>query len=419
MKKGCTVLTIWLAATLLGGICLGQSADDSRKLLDSAEEILATVSELRQLEIKRPVEKGIKSRSEIEAFLIERVNKEYPKEEIEKEERLLERLGLIPEELDLYSFMLELLTEQLAGYYDPYSETFYIADWIPLAIQAPVMAHELTHALQDQHFDLEAYLERIEGNDDSTLARSAIIEGEGLLIMLDYSLRPMGGSSLDIPDIVAANRSQMAMMEAQFQVFASAPNYLRETLLFPYTYGARFLQEVVRKHSWFKVNEIYDDLPTSTEQILHPAKYLGKRDDPTQIDPSPLRPASSDDTETVFENVLGEFTLYLLLREFLNEGSALRASKGWDGDSITLLADSQGKETLLLSTIWDSDRDAEQFQTAYISLIKKKFPAIRLATSSPVDTESLPGEILTWEDDLHTVTFYSQGNRVDVVEMDR
>jgi hypothetical protein len=229
----------------------------------------------------------------------------------------------------------------------------------------------------------------------------------------------MGGSSLDIPDIVAANRSQMAMMEAQFQVFASAPNYLRETLLFPYTYGASFLQEVVREHSWFKVNEIYEDLPTSTEQILHPAKYLGKRDEPTQIDQSVLRPALSDDTEPVFENVLGEFTLYLLLQEFLDQGSALRASKGWDGDSITLMANAEGKETLLLETIWDSDRDAKQFQTAYIALIKKKFPAVRPATSSPLDLRDLPGVIHTWEDDLRTVTFYSQGNRVDIVEMDR
>lgn len=414
-----TLRSFLLVIVSITGISLGESTDSSRQLLNSADEILATVAELRRLEIKRPVEKGVKSRSEIEAFLIERINKDYPKEEIEREERLLKRLGLIPENLDLYDFMLKLLTEQLAGYYDPYSETFYIADWIPLAMQEPVMAHELTHALQDQHFDLEQYLEPCEGNDDTTLARSALIEGEGLLIMLDYTLRPMGRSSLDIPDIIAANRSQTALMDAQFQVFASAPSYLRETLLFPYTYGANFLQEIVRKHSWFKVNEMYADLPTSTEQILHPNKYLGERDAPVQIDCSELVPELAGAWETVFENVLGEFTLYLLLQEFVDEGIALNASRGWDGDSIRLLENPEGKEALLLASVWDSEQDAGQFYSAYLSLVKKKFPSLRPAGFSPQIEESSLKEVHTWEDDERIISFSSQGNRVDVMEIDK
>jgi hypothetical protein len=237
--------------------------------------------------------------------------------------------------------------------------------------------------------------------------------------MLDYSLRPMGRNSLDIPDIIAANRAQTTMMDAEFHVFASAPSYLRETLLFPYTYGANFLQEIVRKHSWSKVNEIYADLPTSTEQILHPSKYLDERDEPTLIDSSELQPELAGTWETIFENVLGEFTLYLLLQEFLDEGIALSASRGWDGDSIRLLENPEGKEALFLATVWDSERDAGQFHTAYLSLVKKKFPALRLATSSPQILESKSGEVRSWEDDKHIVSFISQGNRVDVVELDR
>jgi hypothetical protein len=398
---------------------LGESRIASQELLDSADAILEKVSEIRQLQILRPVEKGIKSRTEIRAFLLQKIAEEYPKAEVEEEERLLKRLGLLPQDFDLYTFMPDLLTEQLAGYYDPEAETFYIADWLPLLIQEPVMAHELTHALQDQHFDLEAYLEPTEGNDDSTLARSALIEGEGLLVMLDYALKPMGRSSLDIPDIIEAQRSQTAMMDAQFEIYANAPNYLRETLLFPYTYGANFLQEVVRRHSWPKVNEIYNDLPKSTEQILHPAKYLVERDEPTPVKPLSPGVILKGSWCTVCENVMGEFVLYLLLREFLDDGIATRASKGWDGDSIQLLENSQGKEAMVLDTVWDTDRDAEQFQTAYLSLVKKKFPDLRVATAHPLILGELLHKVQSWEDEHHAVTLTSAANRVLVVESDK
>lgn len=405
------LLTLYISVN-----CYGESSTISRELLNSADEILEVVAELRQLEVKRPVEKGVKSRSEIESFLIERIKTDYPEEEIAREERLLKRLGLIPNDLHLYGFMLELLTEQLAGYYDPYTETFFLADWIPLEIQKPVMAHELTHALQDQHFDLEKYLDRIESNDDRSLARSALIEGEGLLIMLDYVLQPSGKSSLDIPDIVAANQSQMSLMDAEFHVFAGAPSYLRETLLFPYTYGANFLQEIIQKHSWSKVDGIYEDLPSSTEQILHPSKYLEERDEPTEVDTIELRSFLSGTWETVSENVLGEFTMYLLLQEFLDDRLALETSRGWDGDSIALLENAQGQEALLLATAWDSARDAEEFQTAYVSLIQKRFPSLQLGTSRIQIPANESGIVITWEDAERVITFISHGTQVDIVE---
>jgi hypothetical protein len=281
------------------------------------------------------------------------------------------------------------------------------------------MAHELTHALQDQHFDLEQYLEPTDGNDDTTLARSALIEGEGLLIMLDYSLRPMGRTSLDIPDIIEANRAQTAMMDAQFPVFANAPNYLRETLLFPYTYGASFLQKIIRRSSWSQVNEIYADLPTSTEQILHPSRYFQERDEPTRLNSSQLPPPLSGTWETVFENVLGEFTLYLLLQEGVDEGIALTASNGWDGDSIRLLENSEGKEAVILQTIWDSKADADQFQTAYLSVVKKRFPNLQPVASAVHAPESKSANLSSWEDRQRSVFFTWEDNRVDILELEK
>jgi hypothetical protein len=386
----------------------------SEDLLKSADEVLEAVSEIRGLEPKNPIKKGLSTREEILSYLKQRIEKEFPLEEILAEERLLKRLGLIPEDLVLYDFMLELLTEQVAGYYDPYTKTFYIADWLPLAIQKPVMAHELMHALQDQYFELEKFLEDEGDNDDQTLARNALVEGEGLLIMLEYTLRPFGRSFRDIPDLVELNRSQMPLMEAQFGVFASAPPYLKETLIFPYTYGANFLQFFLRENSWAEVATIYENLPQSTEQILHPEKYAKETDEPTVIDQSSIE-LPGEDWSTVCENVLGEFTWYLLLNGAIDEETARTASEGWDGDVVLLYESPSGLQLLVISSVWDSEADAREFYDAYSLLINKKY-----GFSDSVSEDRGPSDQKRiWENSDHHVSIVRVGNSVRVREVEQ
>jgi hypothetical protein len=389
-------------------------ASDVAKLLESADEVLEAVVEIRKLKPKEPIQKGVKSREEVKAYLVGRIQEEYPQEQIAREERLLERLGLIPVDLPLYEFMLDLLTEQVAGYYDPDSKTLYIADWIPLEIQKPVMAHELTHALQDQYFDLKKFLTPVEGNDDRTLARNALIEGEGFIIMLDYALRPMGRNAIDVPDLVELNRAQMPLMETQFPIFGKAPDYLKETLIFPYAYGGAFLKEILTQGGWEAVAQIYTNLPESTEQILHPEKYLNAPDPPTEVDTNFLRENLSEEWEPIVENVLGEFSTYLLLREFISDEQALKASEGWDGDKVELWETSGGKTAILLSTIWDESSDASEFFEAYSELIAQKYPEAERS-----DKESLT-DVSTriWQQPGGEVTVTLQGNKVFVSELE-
>lgn len=372
---------------LLLSFTLPRPAGSTGTLLASVDEVLEEVVQIRQLELKRPIKKGIKNRQEIRGFLMGRIEKEYSPEQVALEERILTRLGLIPEELDLYQFTLDLLTEQVAGYYDPYTETFYVADWIPLEIQKPVMAHELTHALQDQHFGLERFLRRIEGNDDAALARSALIEGEGLAVMLEYSLKPLGQSFLDIPDLVQVNRAQVELLNHQFEVFARSPEYLKETLLFPYTYGARFVQAFRRQHSWDRLALVYDDLPQSTEQILHPEKYLGPRDLPVVLAEGQFSGSGGSSWKPVYHNVLGEFSTYLWLRQFLDERTARTASEGWGGDRLELYRNGQGLEALVLRFVWDSEADAQEFYEACRQLVEVRFPRARKAAENVWEQE--------------------------------
>jgi hypothetical protein len=407
LMRSFTLLTIALTASVI-------FASDVSKLLKSADEVLEIVVEIRELKPKEPIQKGVQSREEVRAYLVSRIEEEYPKEQIEAEERLLEKLGLIPSDLPLYEFMLELLTEQVAGYYDPDSKTLIIADWIPLEIQKPVMAHELTHALQDQYFDLKKFLTPVEGNDDRTLARNAVIEGEGFIIMLDYTLRPMGRSAVDIPDLVELNRAQMPLMATQYPIFGKAPEYLKETLLFPYAYGGAFLKRILEKGSWQDVDRIYSNLPESTEQILHPEKYLDSPDHPTEVDMGTLQGKLSEDWEPVVDNVLGEFSTYLVLKEYISDEQAQRASEGWDGDRVELWEKKSGKTALLLSTIWDGTADASEFFEAYSELVMKKYPQGERANRQ----DSSAKETLIWRSSGVEVTVTIEADRVFVSEME-
>ena len=346
-------------------------------LLKAADEVLRKVVELRGLEQKGKVAKGIKSREEIARYLEHRVKDEYDAGELEREGKLLKKLGLIPGAMDYRDFTLKLLTEQVGGYYDPEKKTFFIAGWLPLEQQKPVMAHELAHALQDQHFDVRRFLKRDRNlqNDDAVLAQQALLEGDGMAVMLDFVLEPLGRNFTQLPGLVGFMRSQLSPMDSQFALFNQAPVYLRESLLFPYIYGVAFLQKVRERGSWAEVDRVYSDLPASTEQIIHPEKYLERRDRPQAVELDDPSPKLGPGWRSEYRNVLGEFALYLLLKLELPDDRALAASSGWGGDRV-LLAEKQGSNAsaVFAETVWDSSDDASEFYEALASWFQARFP---------------------------------------------
>jgi hypothetical protein len=404
-----------LIALLLAGLLIVQSlsalpvpAGQEEALLEAVDEVLAEVSRIRELEVKTPISKGVKSREEIRGYVIGRIEKEYPKEEIQREELLMKKLRLIPEDMDLEDFVLDLLTEQVAGYYSPDTSTFYIADWIPLEMQKPVMAHELTHALQDQHFDLSRLMERIRGNDDRMLARNAVVEGDAVAVMFDYILLPLGRSFLDLPDLSQLARFQFQAGAEQYQTLSAAPEYLRESLLFPYIQGAGFIQAYRRRHSWAELNKVYGDLPLSSEQIMHPEKYLDNRDDPVAVPETDLFPPAA----RVLSNVLGQFTTYHVLKRYLPEAPARRASEGWGGDRVELFQLDDGSRVLVLASVWDTVADSRQFFEAYRDLVERKYPG-GTETGGMQDPEPIE---IKWEAPGNEVRLRLEGRRVLIIE---
>ena len=404
----------WIFAAALPLSILAAQTPSESDLLQSADEVLADVVRIRQLQSKSPIAKGLKSRAEIEVYLRERLRKDYPAEEVLAEQKLLIKLGLIPDDTNLGKLLVSLFTEQIAGLYDFESGTFFIANWIPLEIQKPVMAHELTHALQDQHFDLSSLLQSEADNDDAMLARAALVEGEGFSVMLQYILDSMGTSFLDIPDIVKLSRTSLAATAEQYPVLAHAPEYLRESLLFSYIYGARFVQAYLRRNSWKELSNLYADLPGSTEQILHPEKYLDDRDSPVNVESSEVPLQLEGSWKQIFQNVFGEFSLHLLLKQFIDVPTAEQASAGWDGDSVQLYESTAGQLTLIVLSVWDSKKDAGEFFDAYQKIIEKKYPSAR--PLPPTERPNSSVTVLAWETDQDWIQLQWDGTRVEVIE---
>src|SRR5262249_35933455 len=155
------------------------------QLLKTADEIVKQTAALRQLTVKQPVKRGVLDRDQIRDKLRGQIARQYTSKDIETESRVLKVLGLLPKDLDFEKLQLDLLMEQVGGFYDPWGKQLYVADWLPLDMQKPALAHEITHALQDQHFNLQKFVQAVHDQGDRQLARGALVEGDATGVMLE------------------------------------------------------------------------------------------------------------------------------------------------------------------------------------------------------------------------------------------
>src|SRR3989449_1421129 len=242
------------------------SAARNAALIAATAEVLKETSEIRQLSILRPVQSSAQSRPEIERTLIKNLDEDMTATQAHASEVTLRKLGLAPDDFQYRALMIRLLTEQVAGYYDPKMQQFHLADWIDLDGQKPIMAHELTHALQDQHFNLRRFEHWPKGDSDAELAAHALIEGDATLAMALYVANNPLRVLLFLKSLGATG---MASQELD-----KAPRALRETLLFPYQQGTDWTRSLYKQNGWDRVSKAFTELPQSTEQVLHPEKYF-------------------------------------------------------------------------------------------------------------------------------------------------
>jgi hypothetical protein len=351
-----------------------QAKMSSPEFLQAADEVLNEMSKILAMPVKEPLKKSIRSRQEIRDYLVKEMQEDRTPAQRYADARTLEKFGLIPEGFPLDSFLLDLLTDQVAGLYDPKAREFYIADWIPASEQRTVMAHELTHALDDQYFHIDPWLKAARPNDDAELARDAVVEGSALAAMLDYML---GGEKMgvrELPDVSLLLNGQILGELQQDALMAKAPPFVRDELLFPYLGGTVFTQQFLKANSgWGDFRKVFENPPVSTQQILHPELYL------SGVKPAPvilpdLKVLVPSGWKMLEENVLGEFGLQEVLKQFLGEELGEQISPAWAGDRYVVFENEKTKQTLLVFRLrLDTTANAARFFGHYSEALELKY----------------------------------------------
>lgn len=334
-----------------------------------ADEVLAQMSQITGLKLRTPVKKTLRSREEIRAYVISEMNEDKEPGERYASARSAEAFGLLPKGFDIDSFMVDLLTEQIAGLYDPKAHEFYIADWIPLADQRMVMAHELTHALEDQHFQIETWVKAARPNDDGELAREAVLEGSAMAAMIDYLLNESGRSLKDLPDI---DPSMLVGDMGSTPALKKSPPFLKDALVFPYFAGLTFSADLL-KNGWKGLPAVFSNPPISTQQIMHPALYHSGKTPSTENLPDVDKLLGPDWTK-LEENVMGEFGWKEVLKQFLGEDRASSLAAAWDGDRYVVYEHKRTKRLVLVSLLRLSNTaEGALFFGQYSEALEKKY----------------------------------------------
>jgi hypothetical protein len=375
----------------------------AEELFHSVDEILAFDSKQTGLPIKKPVKRRLTSRDEVEAYLTKHMKDEDVKR-LQRSELVLKKFGLLPRDFDLEKLLVALLREQVAGYYDPKTKTVNLLDWVPMEEQEPVMAHELTHALQDQAVGLDKWMKRDEKdlgeirrdptpadieNDEMDDTREAVIEGQAETVMMQYELAPVGRSILDSPDLVDAMESQMSSGTDDSKVFKDAPIFLRESLTFPYSYGLKFEVKMLEKGGKDQAFAgVLASPPHTTRQIMQPETYLSGE----QIPPMPVVQFKRDfkDYSKFDIGAMGEFDVAVLIEQYAGKKLSDQLYPAWRGGyyyAARPKRDPAAPLGLFYVSRWSTPETASEFAEIYARSLAKRYKKVE-EIADPLSSQS-------------------------------
>lgn len=362
-------LSLALAGALVVTACADRaSVDYDGPYRTEVRRAIPQLEKATGLKFTSPPKLEERDRDEVREFLERQFTEQITPLQLAGTEAAYKRLGMIPDTMDLRAFLLDLLTEQVAGYYDPDTRVLYVVKGGSPEITSVTISHELVHALQHMHFPLDSS-RTLQGDNDRQVAMQAMIEGQAVYEQMSIML---GGSDmgLALPGGWDSVREMIRSGQSSMPKFASAPTLLQETLLFPYIAGAEFVRQFKRA----RPGQLpYDPPPASTEQILHVEKYLDSLPDlPTRVTLGAPRGAS-----LVHEDNLGEFETRLFLFEHLKDvGGAASGAAGWDGDRYQLVQAGGGTGIVWL-TVWDDAVEASEFRDRMERMVERRFNAPR------------------------------------------
>ncbi|HLK64828.1 MAG TPA: hypothetical protein VKU19_15390 [Bryobacteraceae bacterium] len=373
-----------LRALLLGLTCaaaaLSQTNPRAKDLCSEANRIALDLTKFSGMPLHHPVPCDYITKEKINEFLNKRVKEVAKPEEIRAEELTLKKFGLVPADFDLAKNTVDLLTEQAAAFYDYDKKKLFITESTPEDTQEPVLAHELSHAIADQNFNLAHFIRQGRKSDDGATARLAVMEGQATWMMSEYLARRNGQSLKDSPALVAMMSSLNDSNNGQYPVYENSPLYLRLTLVFPYTKGMLFQNAVFQKDGQYGFAEVFRRPPVSTHQIIHPEAYFANVK-PTEPDlPDPHLPHGY---KGLVGGTLGELEHTVILEQYAGKERASEIASHWRGCTFELRENKKaGAVVLLYAVEWDNEDAARQYFTAYRGALAKKWKNLHVESET-------------------------------------
>jgi len=385
------IFTLVLAFALAG--CAYTLVSDGQVNRPEANKIIAGIQELRELQFKHEVPMVVETRDQAEQSMEADLAQDFSDAQLHADGVAGSMLGLFPADFDLKTESLKLMKSQVAGYYDPRRKQMALVEgsadigfWDSAAefliqrdlVGEMLLAHELTHALQDQNFGLEQKLDAVKYDDDRGVALKSVAEGDATIAGFAYVMGQMNDATLDRIVTQSAQLPELFAAETK-----GTPQGLAEPLIFQYDYGMRFVAEAYRRGGWSAVDKLYGDPPLSSQQILDPSKYFDHRVDPARVSLKGYEPALAD-WNVIDQDTYGELLLGIILQRGLGKDAPeVALAREWSGDHMVIL--SRGNEVTVLWLIaFNNSSAAERFATAYRGILAK----IAIAQPSGVDVRN-------------------------------
>jgi len=374
------------------------SPKEAQELFRSVDQILQFDSKDTGLPIKHEVKRQLASRDQVVAYLEKNMAEDKEAKRLQRSELVLKKFGLLPRDFDLRSFLLTLLREQVAGYYDEKTKTVNLLDWLDADEQRPVLAHELTHALQDQSFDLEKWMKEgdtdIDDKEDPTAAdieadeintaREAVVEGQAMVTLMDYMLAPVGKSLATSPELAQAMENSMLAGAADLPEFKSAPIFLQETLTFPYRYGMGLIAQLMQNGGKERAfSTVFAHPPENSRQVMEPKTYLSNE----HVDAMRLPNFKED-----FKNydrfdigAIGEFDVAVLVEQYAGMEASRKMYPQWRGGyyyAVRRKSDTAAPLGVLYFSRWSDAASAGEFAAIYAASLAGRYRHVSDATGA-------------------------------------
>lgn len=377
----------------------GISADVAAQM----DQIQQQVIQLRGLPEKQPVKRALISTDQLRQHVVNDFLNQYSEQDAKNDVIVLSTFGLLNPDFDLRTFMINLLSEQIAGFYDNKTKEMYVVQGEGFnGLERFVYAHEFDHALQDQNYNIEKglnYSDQVcKTQSEHCASVQALLEGDATILQLEWLSRD--GTAKDVQDI------QQSAQNTNSPVYDSAPPYLRDDFVFPYQQGRDFVQSLYNRGGWAAVDQAYKNLPASTEQILHPDKY--PNDKPVTVNLPDTGSILGTGWRKVKQDTMGEWYTYLIFADGiqpsyrLDSNQATNSTSGWGGDTYEVFYNDQTRQVVMvIQYVWDSKTNASQYASAF-----RQYGTARFGNPS-----SIQGNDIAWDSQGSHNEFHLSGDK--------